>query len=162
MDGVWLVMKLLWRMLTRLLRHVGWGALLVPVAAIGMAVLGLSLWTIAAVVLAVTVVVRRPAVAAALVPVAMVCLGLSGLVVAAAAPGLSGIWAGPNFSYTVLQVNAPVTRWLGGLPAGARLGQALAAAGQGNVTVRGAARRKPVARKIVVRKTIRAAEPPAR
>jgi signal transduction histidine kinase/uncharacterized membrane protein YvlD (DUF360 family) len=154
MDGMWLVMKLLWRMLTRLLRHVGWGALLVPVAAIGMAVFGLSLWTIAAVVLAVIVAVRRPAVAAALVPVAMVCLGLSGLVVAAAAPGLSGIWAGPNFSYTVLQVNAPVTRWLSGLPAGARLGQAQAAAGQGNVTVHGAARRKPVARKIVVRKTV--------
>ena len=96
MDGMWLVMRLLWGVLARLLRRTGWGAVLVPVAAIGMAVFGLSLWTIAAVVLAVIVAFGWPAVAAALVPVAMVCLGLSGLVVAAATPGLSGIWAGPS------------------------------------------------------------------
>src|SRR5215472_10019855 len=154
MDGMWILMrfvwmKLLWRMLTRLLRRLGWAALLVPVAAMGMAVFGMSLWTVAAVVLAVIVAVRRPAIAAALVPVTMVCLGISGLVVAATTPGVSGYWASPSFSYTVLQVNGPMTRWFGGLPTGARLGQALAAAGQASVTAR-----KPAGRRTAVRKTV--------
>jgi uncharacterized membrane protein YvlD (DUF360 family) len=152
MDGMWLVMRLLWRGLARLLRHAGWGAVLVPVAAIGMAVFGLSLWTIAAVVLAVIVAFGWPAVAAALVPVAMVCLGLSGLVVAAATPGLSGIWAGPSFSYSVVQVNAPVALRLSGLPAAARLRQAAAVAGPGNVVARRVPRKAVVKRGMVVRK----------
>ena len=158
MDGMWLVMRLLWGVLARLLRHTGWGAVLVPVAAIGMAVFGLSLWTIAAVVLAVIVAFGWPAVADALVPVAMVCLGLSGLVVAAATPGLSGIWASPKFSYSVVQVNAPVALRLSGLPARARLRQAAAAAGQGNVVARripgkAVAKRSMVVRKGTMRKT---------
>ena len=90
-------MKLMWRVLARLLRYMGWGALLMPVAALSMAVFGVGLWTIALVVLAVVVAARRPAVAAALVPVAMVCLGIAGLVVAAAMPGLSGSWTATNF-----------------------------------------------------------------
>jgi signal transduction histidine kinase len=85
--------KLWWRMLRRLLRCMGWGAVLVPVAAVGMAVFGVSLWTIAAVALAVVVAVRRPAEAAALVPVTMLCMGISALMVAAAMPGFSGGWA---------------------------------------------------------------------
>jgi signal transduction histidine kinase len=85
--------KLWWRMLRRLLRCMGWGALLVPVAAVGMAVFGVSLWTIAVVALALVVAVRRPAEAAALVPVTMLCLGISALMVAAAMPGFSGGWA---------------------------------------------------------------------
>ena len=154
MDGMWLVMRLLWGVLARLLRHAGWGAVLVPVAAIGMAVFGLSLWTIAAVVLAVIVAFGWPAVAGALVPVAMVCLGLSGLVVAAATPGLSGIWASPKFSYGAVQVNAPVALRLSGPPAPARLRQAAAAAGQGprNVVARRIPRKAVVKRGIVVRK----------
>jgi signal transduction histidine kinase/uncharacterized membrane protein YvlD (DUF360 family) len=84
--------KLWWRMLRRLLRCIGWGALLVPVAAVGMAVFGVSLWTVAAVVLAVILVFGRPAAAAALVPVTMVCLGICALMVAAATPWLSGSW----------------------------------------------------------------------
>ena len=152
MDGMWLVMKLLWGVLARLLRHTGWGAVLVPVAAIGMAVFGLSLWTIVAVVLAVIVAFGWPAVAAALVPVAMVCLGLSGLVVAAATPGLSGIWAGRSFSYSAVQVNAPVALRLGGLPAAARLRQAAAAAGQGNMVARRIPRQAAVRRSMAVRK----------
>ena len=151
MDGMWLVMRLLWGVLARLLRHTGWGAVLVPVAAIGMAVFGLSLWTIAAVVLAVIVAFGWPAVAAALVPVAMVCLGLSGLVVAAATPGLSGIWARPSFSYSVVQVNAPVALRLSGPPAPARLRQAAAAAGQGNVVARRIPRKEVAKRSVVVR-----------
>ncbi|MGN6174879.1 MAG: histidine kinase [Streptosporangiaceae bacterium] len=85
--------KLWWRMLRRLLRCLGWGAVLVPVAAVGMAVFGVSLWTIAAVALAVVVAVRRPAEAAALVPVTMLCMGISALMVAAAMPGFTGGWA---------------------------------------------------------------------
>lgn len=85
--------KLWWRMLRRLLRCMGWGAVLVPVAAVGMAVFGVSLWTIAVVALAVVVAVRRPAEAAALVPVTMLCLGISALMVTAATPGFSGGWA---------------------------------------------------------------------
>ena len=152
MDGMWLVMRLLWGVLARLLRHTGWGAVLVPVAAIGMAVFGLSLWTIAVVVLAVIVALGWPAVAGALVPVAMVCLGLSGLVVAAATPGLSGIWAGPKFSYSVVQVNAPVALRLSGPPAQAQLRQAAAAAGRGNAVARRIPRTAVVKRSMVVRK----------
>ena len=147
-------MRLLWGALARLLRHTGWGAVLVPVAAIGMAVFGLSLWTIAAVVLAVIVAFGWPVVAAVLVPVAMVCLGLSGLVVAAATPGLSGIWASPKFSYSAVQVNAPVALRLSGPPAPARLRQAAAAAGQGprNVVARRIPGTAVVKRGMVVRK----------
>ena len=145
-------MRLLWGVLARLLRHTGWGAVLVPVAAIGMAVFGLSLWTIAAVVLAVIVALGWPAVAGALVPVAMVCLGLSGLVVAAATPGLSGIWAGPKFSYSVVQVNAPVALRLSGRTAQAQLRPAAAAAGRGNAVARRIPRTAVVKRSMVVRK----------
>jgi signal transduction histidine kinase len=93
-----ILVKLLWiklwcRMLRRLLRCMGWGAVLVPVAAVGMAVFGVSLWTIAVVALAVVVAVRRPAEAAALVPVTMLCLGISALMVTAATPGFSSGWA---------------------------------------------------------------------
>ena len=49
--------KLWWRMLRRLLRCMGWGAVLVPVAAVGMAVFGVSLWTLRVGFLAVTAVV---------------------------------------------------------------------------------------------------------
>jgi len=84
--------KVLWGMLRRLLRRIGWGAVLVPVAAVAMAVFGVSLWTIAAVVLAVILAVGRPAAAAALVPVTMVCLGICALMVAAATPWFAGGW----------------------------------------------------------------------
>jgi signal transduction histidine kinase len=147
MKFVW--MKLWWRMLTRLLRSLGWGAWLVPVAAMGMAVFGVSLWTVAAVVLAVTVAVRRPAMAAVLVPVTMVCLGVSGLLVAAATPGVPVYWASRSFSYTVLPVNGSLTRWFSGLPAGARLGQVPAVGGPASVTVR-----KPAGGGIAVRTTV--------
>ena len=88
-----LSIKLLWGTLRRLLRRIGWGAVLVPVAAVGVAVFGVSLWTIAAVVLAVIVAAGRPAAAAALVPVTMVCLGICALMVAATTPLFSGGWA---------------------------------------------------------------------
>ena len=87
-----ILVKLLWSTLRRLLHRIGWGAVLVPVAAVAVAVFGVSLWTIAAVVLAVVVAVGRPAAAAALVPVTMVCLGICALMVAAATPLFAGGW----------------------------------------------------------------------
>ena len=50
MAGVRIVLRLFWKTLTRLLRRFGWGGLLVPVAAMGMALYGVTLWTVAAVV----------------------------------------------------------------------------------------------------------------
>ena len=157
------VFKVVWRMLTRLLRQLGWGALMVPVAALGMAVFGLSLWTIAAVVLAVIVTLRRPAIAAAVVPVMMVCVGLAGLVLAAATPGVSVFWSargaavmqvGPvpgRFSYVV---PAQVQKALAapGKPVSvtpAQIHQAVGGGGQVTVSVR-PAQRKFVRRQVVV------------
>jgi signal transduction histidine kinase len=85
---MWTLITLLWRILTRLMRRLGWGGLLVPVAALGVAVFGVTLWTVAAVALAVILVVRRPGTAAGLLPVTLVCAGIWGLALAAATPGV--------------------------------------------------------------------------
>src|SRR5438552_1082772 len=97
-----ILLTLLWRLLTRMVRRLGLGAMLAPVAMLGMVVFGVTLWTIAAVVLAVVVTVRRPTAAAALLPVTMVCLGICGLAVAAATPGaVTANWAVPAFGIGV-------------------------------------------------------------
>ena len=93
-ESMWIFITLLWRITARLLRRLGWGTLLVPVAVLGVAVLGVTLWTVAAVALAVTLVVRRPGTAAGLLPVTLVCAGIWGLALAAAAPGMA-TWAMP-------------------------------------------------------------------
>src|SRR5215831_3891016 len=88
-DGsMWIFITLLWRITARLLRRLGWGSLLVPVAVLGVAVFGVTLLTVAAVALAVILVVRRPATAAGLLPVTLVCAGIWGLALAAATPGM--------------------------------------------------------------------------
>ena len=79
-------MKFLWKWMARTLRSFGWGALLVPAAAMGMALFGIHLWTVATVLLALVLAVWRPAAAASLVPVTMVAAGIAGLAVASAAP----------------------------------------------------------------------------
>jgi len=116
---VW--MKLMWRMLTRLLRFLGWGGFL------SMAVFGVGLWTVALVMLAGAVAFRRPPVAAALVPAAMVCLGIAGLVVAAATPGLSGSWSRVYFGAVAarpmnveLRLSGFPQKWTVDLKAGAK------------------------------------------
>ncbi len=86
MGDMWILFIVLSRVILRLLRRLGRGVLLVPVAAMGMALFGVRPWTVAAIVLAVIVTVWRPGVAAVLLPVTMVVAGISGLVVAAAAP----------------------------------------------------------------------------
>src|SRR6516225_3109047 len=93
-ESMWIFITLLWRITARLLRRLGWGSLLVPVAVLGVAVFGVTLWTVAAVALAVILVVRRPGTAAGLLPVTLVCAGIWGLALAAAAPGMA-TWAMP-------------------------------------------------------------------
>ena len=91
MGDMWILFPVLWRVLTRLMRYLRRGIFLVPVSAIGMALWGVHPWTIAMVVLALFVAFWRPVIAAALLPVAMVVAGVSGLVVAATEPG-SAFW----------------------------------------------------------------------
>ncbi|MGH3068066.1 MAG: sensor histidine kinase [Streptosporangiaceae bacterium] len=87
-----ILVTVMWRVIARLVRYLGRGVFLVPVAAIGMALFGLRLWTVAAVLLALVVAVWRPVVAAAALPVTMVVAGISGLVVAATEPGPAANW----------------------------------------------------------------------
>src|SRR5579859_4184160 len=87
-----MLITLLWRIMARLLRRVGWGGLLVPVAAMGMALAGVHLWTVALVLIALALVFRKPLLAAALLPLSMVTAGLAGLVVAALTPGGPVTW----------------------------------------------------------------------
>jgi signal transduction histidine kinase len=89
---MWTLITLLWRILTRLMRRLGMGALLVPVSAMGMALAGVHVWTVALVLIALAVVLRKPLLAAALLPLSMVSAGLAGLVVAALTPGGSMNW----------------------------------------------------------------------
>jgi signal transduction histidine kinase len=103
---MWIFIVLMWRITRRLLRRVGWGGLLVPVAAMGMALAGVHFWTVALVLIALAVVLRKPLLAAALLPLSMVAAGLSGLVVAATTPGGS-------MNYFVRSVAAkPFTAWV--------------------------------------------------
>jgi len=69
---MWMLIILLWRIITRLARRLGLGALLVPVSAMGMALAGVHLWTVVLVLIAVAVVLRKPLLAAALLPLSMV------------------------------------------------------------------------------------------
>jgi len=96
---MWIFITLLWRITSRLLRRLGWGSLLVPVAVLGVAVFGITLLTVAAVVLAVILVVRRPGTAAGLLPVTLVCAGILGLALAAATPGMA-VWTAMPFAAT--------------------------------------------------------------
>ena len=106
---MWMLVTLLWRITSRLLRRLGRGALLVPVAAVGMVVLGVTVWTVAAVAVAAVLAIRRPSAAAGLLPVALICAGLWGLVLAAAAPGMVAWTAMPSFSIQVLAPQSRVT-----------------------------------------------------
>jgi signal transduction histidine kinase len=106
---MWMLITLLWRITSRLLRRLGRGALLVPVAAVGMVVLGVTVWTVAAVAVAAVLAIRRPSAAAGLLPVALIGAGLWGLVLAASAPGMTAWTAMPQFSISVQASKAFVT-----------------------------------------------------
>jgi signal transduction histidine kinase len=92
MGDMGILVIVLWRVIGRLLRRLGRGVLLIPVAAMAPVLFGLRLWTVAAVLLAVVVAFWRPVVAAVVLPVTMVLAGISGLVVAATAPGPQASW----------------------------------------------------------------------
>jgi signal transduction histidine kinase len=92
MGDMGILVTVLWRAIGRLLRRLGRGILLVPVAAMAPVLFGLRPWTVAAVLLAVVVALWRPVMAAVVLPVTMVVAGISGLVVAATAPGPSVSW----------------------------------------------------------------------
>jgi len=98
--------KLLGRMLTRLFHQLGPGVLLVPVAVMSIVLFGVSVWTLAAVVLASVLAFRVPAAAAGLLPVTMVGLGIGGLVAAAANPGGPVSWVVRGFAS-----RRPLTAW---------------------------------------------------
>jgi signal transduction histidine kinase len=96
MVGMWMLVKVVWKTLARVLRHFGWGGLLPLVAAIGMALFGVQPWTLALVVFALIVAAWWPAIAADLVPATMLVAGIWVLMVAAVAPG-----AGAGVSWAV-------------------------------------------------------------
>src|SRR5579859_5338098 len=95
-DIMWIFIMLMWRIVGRLLRRAGWGGLLVPVAAMGMALVGVHVWTVALVLVALAMVASKPLLAAALLPLSMICAGLAGLVAAAMVPGGSFNWVVQN------------------------------------------------------------------
>ena len=105
---MWIFILLMWRIAGKLLRRVGWGWLLVPVAAMGMALAGVHFWTVALVLIALAVVLRKPLLAAALLPLSMVSAGLAGLVVAATTPGgsmnyfVKAVMSKPGVAWTAL------------------------------------------------------------
>jgi signal transduction histidine kinase len=104
-----MLVTVVWRSFARLLRRLGLGVMLVPVAALGVAVFGVSLWTVAAAVLALILAVRLPAAAAGLLPVAMVGTGIRGLVVASSMQRTSATLADAHFTLFV----SPLS-WQGG------------------------------------------------
>ena len=108
------MLVLVWRILIQVLRRFGWGILLVLVAAMGMALFGLNLWTVAAVVLAGVLAVQWPAAAARALPPTMVGAGISGLVVA-------GRISGSPVNWFVRSIGAPFRQKLAALPPGAGL-----------------------------------------
>jgi signal transduction histidine kinase len=79
MSAMRMLVKLAWKMVAGLVHRLGWGAALLPVSALGLGMFGVRPWTVALPVCALAVVACWPAVAAGLVPVAMVAAGICGL-----------------------------------------------------------------------------------
>ncbi len=114
-----LLLKLFYRTLTQVLRRFGLGLLLIPVTAVALALFGVHAWTVLAFVLALAVAFWWPVLAAALLPVIMVAVGVAGLVLAATVAGPSGNWV--TSAIRVFQVNAagpPGVSWVIKTPAG--------------------------------------------
>jgi signal transduction histidine kinase len=121
---MWLLLKVFYRTFSRMLRRFGLGLLLIPVTAVALALFGLHLWTVLAFLLALAVAFWWPTVAAALLPVIMVTVGVAGLVLAATVSGPSGNWV--SSAINVFQVNAmgsPRAGWVIKTPAGLQLVQ---------------------------------------
>ncbi len=101
---MWLLLKLFYRTFSQMLRRFGLGLLLIPVTAVALVLFGLHAWTVLAFLLALAVAFWWPVVAAALLPVVMVAVGIAGLVLAATVAGPSGNWVASVAQ--VFQVNA--------------------------------------------------------
>ncbi len=115
---MWLLLKLFCRTFSQLLRRFGLGLLLIPVTAVALALFGLHAWTVLAVLLALAVALWWPAVAAALLPVIMVTVGVAGLVLAATVAGPSGNWMTSVVQvFRVKAVPVPAS-WVWKTPAG--------------------------------------------
>ena len=108
------MLVMLWRILTKVLRRLGWGLLLVPVAAMGIALFGLNLWTLAAVILATVIAVQWPAAAARALPPTMVGAGLSGLFVAGRITGSPVNWVVNRFAAVGKVAQVPAMGGLAG------------------------------------------------
>src|SRR5436305_5322302 len=112
MVGMWMLVMAVWKALARVLRHLGRGALLPLIAAMGVALFGVQPWTVAPVVLALIVAVWWPAIAADVLPVTMLVTGIWALMAAAVAPGARVGWAMARRSITFLApppaLHAPV------------------------------------------------------
>jgi len=89
---MWMMLKVLYRFLARLLRQLGRGAWLVPVAMLSMLLFGINPWTVAVAAGAIVIAVRVPTLAANLLPAALVILGVCGLVLVATG-GATAEWA---------------------------------------------------------------------
>ena len=179
MVVVWMLMILIWRMLSKMLRRFGRWALIMPVAGMGAALFGLNVWTAATVLLALLLAVLlalvligwRQAGRSGALPVAMLGAGICGLWTAASmarswATGIS-VWnaftvraviAGPMQQVTV---ESPVAPGLGATgPAVAKLhGFAVATPGKlGNMTWSGPSWRV-VAGRVVAGRAARVVRP---
>jgi len=136
-------MKLFYRTFAHLLRRFGLGLLLVPVTAVALVLFGLHAWTVLAFLLAVAVAFWWPTVAAALLPVIMVAVGVAGLVLAATVTGPGGNWM--RSAVSGFQVSAKPgggASWVIKTPAGLQVVQLPVAAarfgvGQGTITFAG-------------------------
>jgi signal transduction histidine kinase len=117
MVVVWMLMILVWRMLSKMLRRYGRWALVMPVAGMAAALFGLNVWTAATVLLALLLAVLlglvlvgwRQAGRSGALPVAMLGAGICGLWTAAS---LVRSWGAAGFSvlnaFTVQTVMRPV------------------------------------------------------
>jgi signal transduction histidine kinase len=104
---MWMALKVLYRFLARLLRQLGRGAWLVPVATLSMLLFGINPWTVAVVAGAVMVAVRLPVLAANLLPAALVILGICGLVLVATGSGATASWAVAAPAFWLLPRSVP-------------------------------------------------------
>jgi signal transduction histidine kinase len=121
---MWLLMKLFYRTFAQLLRRFGLGLLLIPVTSVALVLFGLHAWTVLAFLLALAVAFWWPTVAAALLPVMMVAVGVAGLVLAATVTGPSGNWV--TSAINVFQVGAKPgggASWVIKTPAGLQVVQ---------------------------------------
>ena len=94
MVVVWMLMILVWRMLSKMLRRFGRWALIMPVAGMGAALFGLNVWTAATVLLALLL-----AVLLALVLIGWRQAGRSGaLPMAMLGAGICGLWTAASMA----------------------------------------------------------------